>query len=132
MGAFDRSKMVPTMQEAFVAWMIWPRRGREHPITIAEIIRGRLGRYAPLTARKVKEIVQQLRVTHRCPIGARREKPAGYFWIRDAEDLEAGLGAYRAQVLEGWRVLRAIAPRAWVQELHGQLTLESDDGLDSI
>jgi len=127
LGAFERSKMIPTIQEAFVAWTIWPRQGRQDPITIAAIIQEARGRVPALNARQVKQIVQQLRVTHRCPIGARREKPAGYFWIVDAEDLEAGLGPYRAQVIEGWRVLRAIAPREWVQELHGQLTFESDE-----
>jgi hypothetical protein len=130
-GPFERSQMPVTPVEGFVAGMIWRHQGRDNPVPIKEIVRVAAisFRLPNLSDRKVKEIVQQLRVVHRCPIGARREEPAGYFWIVDAEDLEAGLGPYRAQVIEGWRVLRAIAPRAWVLQLHGQLTLDEVDAI---
>ncbi len=118
-GPFDRSKVPPEPVEALVAGLIWEHAGRANPISIAEI-RHRTG----LSERKVKDVVEQLRVTHRVPIGARREEPAGYFRIVDAEDREAAVGPYRSQILQMFRVLRVLDEPGRVRELLGQLRLE--------
>ena len=121
-GPFARSKVRPTAVEALVAGLIWKHAGRRSPISIAEILR-----LAPaLNERKVKEIVEELRVTHRAAIGSRREDPAGYFRIMDAEDLETTLRPYESQILRMWQVHGALAPPARVRELLGQLRLEEE------
>jgi len=121
---FDRSKVRPSPIEILVAGLIWNRQGRHRAIPIAEIIRlAGAGNYL-LDDRKVKDIVHQLRRTHRVPIGSSRHDPPGYFIMLDASDLDAGLGAYRRQLIEGWQVLRAVAPESWIAELRGQLTIE--------
>lgn len=74
--------------------------------------------------RQVKQVIEQLRVAHRIPIGASRGKKCGYFWMQDAEDFRVGLASYRAQVLAGWRVLRTLEDPEKLRELLGQLRLE--------
>lgn len=120
-GPFARSKVEPTPVEALVAGLIWRRAGRRCPIPIAEI-----QRQTGLSERKVKEVVEGLRVTHRAAIGASREEPAGYYRIVDAEDREAAVGPYRSQVARMFRVLRALDDPARVKELLGQMTLEAE------
>lgn len=120
-GPFVRSKVRPSPIEALVAGMIWKRAGRRNPISIAEI-----QRQTNLGERKVKEIVEELRVTHRAAIGASREEPAGYFRIMDAEDREAAVAPYRSQILRMFQVLRVLDDPAGVRELLGQLKLEGE------
>ncbi|MEN6601766.1 MAG: hypothetical protein ABFD86_05065, partial [Bryobacteraceae bacterium] len=91
------------------------------PVSIAGLMRG-CG-HRELDARRVKKVVEQLRVTHRIPIGSRREFPAGYFRIVTEEDLEKAIGSYRAQIFSMLRVLRACMPRSRAAEFFGQLRL---------
>ena len=123
-GPFARSEMRPTPLEGLVAGIIWRHQGRENPVPLMEVIRLAGCKLPALSERKLKEIVQQLRVAHRCPIGARRAEPVGYFWIADAEDHEYALRPYREQVIEMFRVLRALDSRGRLSELLGQLTLD--------
>ncbi len=124
-GPFAGSKVKPTPTEAQIGWLIWRRAGRERAISIDDIIAAIGG---DLDERKVKDAVQQLRVTHRAPIGSRRGGSGckGYYRIVDAEDLEATVRPYEAQVLSMWRVLRALMPARRLRELHGQLTLGTE------
>ncbi len=56
-------------------------------------------------------------------IGARRDKPSGYFVIRDAEDARVGTSAYKGQFIDMARRLRVLDPDG-MPELYGQLQLE--------
>lgn len=124
--AFAQSLIAPSALERAVAILIYPRR-RPVPISIAAIV-GVIGaEFTPLTDRKVKEIVEQLRLTHHCPIGASRQEPFGYFWIVTAADRETAVRPYRQQILTMWRTLRALDSPAALRELHGQLRLEEED-----
>lgn len=123
-GPFARSKVRPGMVEGLVAWAIWRHQGRGDPIGIAEIIRQE---WPTGTERKVKEVVHDLRILHRCAIGARRSEPFGYFWISTPEDQEYALEPYRRQVVQMFRVLRAVDSRARLLELAGQLRLDELD-----
>lgn len=120
---FDRSKIRPSPAEVLLAGIIWNHQGRDRAISIAEIIRlAGAGNYL-LDDRKVKDIVHELRRTHHVAIGSSRGDLPGYFVMVDLADFDAGLGAYRRQLIEGWQVLRAVAPQSWIAELRGQLTI---------
>jgi hypothetical protein len=121
-GPFAGSKVKPAAVEVLVAGLIWNHQGRGSPIPIAKV-----QQLTGLAVRKVKEVVEQLRVMHRMPIGARREDPAGYFWIVDAADREAAVGPYRAQIRRMFQVLRALDEPARVRELLGQLRLQEGE-----
>lgn len=123
-GAFDRSTVRADRMEVLIAALIWPRRGRERPISIAEIIQ--MAGVEGLTERTVKGVVEQLVVTHRCRIGARRDAPAGYFWIADAEDQAAAVNPYKAQILSMLRRLRVLDSAEDYRAFVGQLELEGD------
>ena len=79
-----------------------------------------------MTARTVKAVVENLRSHHHCAIGASREDPPGYFWIRTAEDREVAVRPYRNQILTMWRTLRVLDSPASLRELHGQLRLPEE------
>jgi len=116
---FDNSPATPEPVERLVAAVIWRHQGRTKPVTIAEV-----AEVVNLDARKVKEIVEVLRVTHRCKIGAKRGDPAGYFWIVDAEDLKAAVEPYRNQILSMWRTLHVLDSRESMRELLGQMRID--------
>ncbi len=118
-GPFSASQLPPTKEEVLVASLIWQRRGRGNPISIA-----RLRQLTGFSERQIKGIVEQLVVAHRMRIGARREDPAGYFMIETAEDLEAAVKPYRNQILAMWRRLRVLEQTHKLMELLGQLRLE--------
>jgi hypothetical protein len=125
-GPFAQSSLTPTTTERLVASLIWAHR-RPIPITIAHIIAACKTTYGEtVSERTVKGIVEQLRVSHRCPIGASREAPAGYFWIRTAADRETAVRPYREQILSMWRTLRVLDSPSALRELHGQLRLEAE------
>ena len=117
-GAFADSKVDPTAIERVVAEIIWSHQGRKNPISIATLCAS-VGK----KERDIKGIVEQLVVAHRARIGARREDPAGYFVIDDAEDLAAAVGPYRAQIFAMWRRLRVLLSKHELAELHGQLAM---------
>ncbi len=115
---FAGSKVAPTAEERVVAEVIWRHKGRANAISIAMLCKI-LGK----SERTVKGIKQQLIVTHRMRIGARREPPFGYFIIADATDLAVTVAAYQGQVIEMWRVLRVLLEGHELRRLHGQLEL---------
>jgi hypothetical protein len=116
---FDRSKLDPTSMEIMVGVLIWEHQGRENPISIARLVQK-----TGVGERTIKGIVADLIAVHRMRIGARREEPAGYFIIRDAEDIPAGTGAYKAQFLAMALRLRVLDPGG-MADLYGQLPLEA-------
>lgn len=118
-GLFSASQLPPTKEEILVASLIWQRRGRDNPISIA-----RLRQLTGFSERQIKGLVEQLVVAHRMRIGASREEPAGYFMIETAEDLEAAVKPYRNQILAMWRRLRVLEQPQRLRELLGQLRLE--------
>jgi hypothetical protein len=123
-GAFDRSTTRPDRMEILIAALIWFRRGRQNPISIAEIIR--LAGVDGLTDRTVKAVVAQLIDTHRCRIGARRDDPCGYFWILDAEDQAAAVRPLRAEMRALARRLRVLDSYEDYRAFVGQLALEDE------
>jgi hypothetical protein len=117
-GPFSGSHFSPTKLETLIGGLIWIHQGRENPISIA-----RLREISGVGDRMIKAVVTDLIVTHRMRIGSRREEPAGYFMIRDAEDIEAGTRAYKNQFLSEALRLRVLDPKG-MQDLFGQLHLE--------
>lgn len=105
--------------ENSVSTLVMFRKGRSNPISIDAI-----SRETGLSPRQVKGVIESLRTTHRMPIGASREEPAGYFWIVDAEDQAAAARPYRNQILTMWKTLRVLDSRKRLRELLGQLKLE--------
>ncbi len=122
-GPFARSRIRPEPLEGLIAGVIWRHRGRMNPISIAEIIRTCATR---LDERTVKRVVEQLRLAHRCRIGARREEPHGYYRIVDRADLEAAIRPYLHQIRAMARVIRALCTEAEWAEYSGQARLEFD------
>jgi hypothetical protein len=118
-GPFALSKIEPHPVEQTIADLIWLRE-RVTPITIAAIVAS-----TGLSERVVKHVVEHLRSTHRCAIGASREAPFGYFWIHTAADREAAVRPYREQILTMWKTLRVLDSPASLRELLGQLRLEA-------
>lgn len=118
-GPFAHSQMDPTLEEILVGGIIWKHKGREKPITIAKI-----KEMTKLSERQIKGVVEQLVVSHKLRIGARREEPAGYFVIQDAEDLATAVGPYKSQILAMWRRLRVLEQPGLLREFLGQLSLE--------
>jgi hypothetical protein len=109
-GAFAHSPNPPENPVVrVVAGMIWQHQGRDNPISIDELSHA-VGR----DDRTIKGVVEDLIMQHGMLIGGRRgvkpEKaegvvrqapemgaPAGYYIIRDAEDLKVACGPYEAQ-----------------------------------
>ena len=118
---FFRSKVSPSPVEVAIAGLIWRHAGWKNPIRISEIYR--LSGIPGLNARRIKKVVEQLRLIHHVPIGARREFPAGYYRIADEEDVERAIGAYRSQIFTMLRVMRACMPKSRCREFFGQLRL---------
>lgn len=119
-GPFARSAFDPSALERCVAALIWPRR-RECPVSIAEITKE-----TGADARAVKGAVEKLVAHHRCMIGARRAKPAGYFWIVSAEDQQEAVRPFKAQALKELRRLRVVDSPEDYRAFVGQLALEGD------
>jgi hypothetical protein len=118
-GPFDGSPNTPTPDEVLVGGLIWRHTGRANPISIAHI-----HTLTGYSERQIKGIVEQLVVTHRLRIGAKREEPAGYFMIQDGADQAAAVGPYRSQILSMWKRLRVLESQQGLRELQGQLKLE--------
>jgi hypothetical protein len=106
--------------------MIWRHQGRANAIA-----RKRIEAATGRDERWVKDVVEQLIVTHRMRIGAYRGEPSGYAIIVTAEDLAAAVGPYREQIFAMWRRLRALLDPHELRALHGQLDLgDASDGND--
>ena len=109
-GPFSHSPALPENPVVrVVAGMIWQHQGRDNPISIDELSQA-VGR----DDRSIKGIVEDLIMQHGMLIGGRRGvkpavvegaigqapemgAPAGYYIIRDAEDLKVACGPYEAQ-----------------------------------
>lgn len=115
---FAGSKVTPDAVEKVVAGLIWQHQGRENPLPLAKLseVTGR-------SERDVKAVVEQLVVTHRLRIGARRQMPWGYFVIVDAEDLRVACEPYESQIFAMWRRLRILRSPMEMKELLGQLVI---------
>lgn len=117
---FDQSTVPPSADEARIAGLIWDA-SREKPVTLSDLCHA-----TDINERTVKGIVADLRLKHRCPIGARRGKPAGYFPIRSIEDAEAAANEYRAQMVTEAKVLRVLLGPHRMRELMGQVAMEAE------
>ncbi len=118
---FADSAFPPGDQERRVAALIWQYRGRENPVSLADLCK-----VTSLHEREIKGVVERLRVDHGIPIGARRRKPFGYFIVVDAEDARLAVEPYAKQIFSMLRVLRVFTKRyrrIWV-EFAGQLRIE--------
>jgi hypothetical protein len=109
----------PTKDETLIAALIWKHKGRANPISIA-----RLTETTKLGDRQIKGIVEELIVTHRLPIGAKREEPYGFFAIVDAADQETAVKPYRNQILSMLRRLRVLEDSGRLREFMGQIRME--------
>jgi len=121
---FDRSTVRPDRMEILIEGLIWQRRGRANPISIAEIIQ--VSGVEGLSDRTVKGVVAQLIETHLCRIGSRRDEPCGYFWILDAEDQEAAVRPLKAEMRAFARRLRVLDSDEDYRTFMGQLALEDE------
>ncbi len=115
-GPFEDSNGTPTPTEKEVAELIWAA-SRTQPIPLKTI-----AWRVELSDREVKGIVEQLRITHHCQIGASREEPSGYFWIRSEADREVAVRPYREQLLSMMRTLRVLESPDKLQKLYARLT----------
>jgi hypothetical protein len=120
-GPFKLSALPPTTLEALIGCLIWKHHGRENPISIAK-----LRELTGVGERTIKDIVEQLVVSHKVPIGGRREEPVGYFIIENAEDQAAAAGPYKSQILAMLRRLRVLESPEGMREFLGQLRLEAE------
>lgn len=120
---FSRSLLRPSPVESLLASIIWLHQGRANPISIADLIHLAAAYNLTLAPRQIKDLVHNLRRLHHLPIGSSRTDPPGYFIMLDPADYDAGLAAYRSQFINSAEVLAAVAPKSWLRELHGQLTL---------
>lgn len=117
---FADSTQKPTPEELAVGALVWRHKGRANPLPIA-----RLRELTGYTERQIKGVIEQLIVTHRMQIGARREDPAGYFMIQNAEDLDAAVRPYKSQILAMVRRLRVLDPSHHSRlEFMGQIRCE--------
>ncbi len=116
---FSRSTARPEPDEVLLASLIWRHRGKDNPISIA-----RLRELTGYTERQIKDLVEQLVVTHGMRIGGRRGEPGGYFVIETAEDQAAAVRPYKLQILAMWKRLRKLEEPHSLRELLGQLKLE--------
>jgi hypothetical protein len=124
-GPFASSRVRPDSKERVIAEIIWGHQGRGNPISIAM-----LAKSTGYGEREIKGIVEQLVVTHRMKIGAKRAKradPVGYFVVVDLEDLAAAVGPYRDQIFAMWRRLRVLLTPHALREMAGQLAIEVKD-----
>ena len=119
-GPFAASLIPPTDLERRVGTIIAQFRGKDRPVSIAQI-----SVMTGFNERQIKGIVEQLVVTHRIPIGGRREEPAGYFMIETAEDREAAVTPYKRQILAMLRRLKVLESKQALSEFLGQLELEA-------
>lgn len=104
------------------------RRGLKRAISIAElqhfisIIDGQR-----ISAREVKAAVQGLILAHRLRIGSSRQRPAGYYLIDSAEEMESTCRPLERQAVQMFRRVRALrgAGDHRLLELAGQMTMEA-------
>ncbi len=118
---FADSAFPASDQERRIAALIWQSRGRENPVALADLCK-----VTSLREREIKAVVERLRVDHGIPIGARRQKPFGYFIVVDAEDARLAVEPYAKQIFSMLRVLRVFTKRnrrLW-KEFAGQIRLQ--------
>lgn len=73
--------------------------------------------------RTVKDIVRTLRKQHQLRILARREKPAGYFWCENVEQMKEFIAMFKSQALDELHSLSRVV-KANYPELAGQLRFD--------
>jgi hypothetical protein len=122
-GPFSRSPFLPTQLEILIGGLIWRHRGRQDPISIAEI-----QRLTDCSPRTIKGIVEALVVSHRMRIGAARGERPGYYIIVDIEDQAAAVKSYRSQIISMLNRLRVLDSPESIREFLGQLELEAHRG----
>ncbi|VHC24993.1 phage protein [Streptococcus pyogenes] len=61
-----------------------------------------------LSKQKLEEVIENLRVTHRQPIVAKKTKPNGYYLPKTKEERDAGIAPYRAQIRTEQKNLAAV------------------------
>lgn len=104
-GPFAASLIPPTEDERRVALLISQFRGKDHPISIAQI-RAMTG----LSERQVKGIVEQL----------------VDFVVESEEDRLAAVTPYKSQILAMLRRLRVLESKQGMSEFMGQMALEAE------
>jgi len=112
-----------------LANLLFETSRRDRPVSIEGITRFFLARYgANRSQRTVKRWIENLRSVHQCLIGARREEPAGYFWVLTADDTEEATRPYLQQIKTMWRTARVVLPKHRLLELLGQLAMDTSGG----
>jgi hypothetical protein len=114
---FVDSPRRPTREEREVAALI-SSHTRRAPILINQICGAR-----SLPKRQAQSIIESLRAEHHLPIGASKHRPRGYFWIRDAADLEIALRNMLNPAKRMLATARAFAPPHLEAELNGQIRI---------
>lgn len=75
----------------------------ELPIQASEL---RIG--IGLSKRKLKEVIESLRVNFKQPIVAKKAHPSGYYLPKTEEERQAGLAPYQRQILTEQKNLAAV------------------------
>ena len=73
--------------------------------------------------RTIAANVEELIVKHRLPIGSVRGKPAGYYWIRTREELDAACAMLHATAMK-LLVREAALKKITIDDLLGQMRLD--------
>lgn len=104
--------------EARVLSELRAHRGRERAIRVED-----LGRACGISGRECQEVVHRLRIEHGIAIASAAGKPAGYYLIATADELEACVREHRSKALSTLAAMAALR-RIHLRELLGQLALE--------
>lgn len=107
-------------EELAVAAVILTHEGRDDPISIAMVAEA-----TDLDERTIKGAVETLRQDCRARIGARRERPWGYFMVVDDQDLETAIGPYKRQIQTMVGTLAAMAGERHARDFLRDLLKES-------
>lgn len=111
--------------ESFIASLLLTASSHR-PIGNSEIVRCYESIHKKrLSERLVKDTIRSLRRDHNFPILARRTQPAGYWWCKDACEMEMFIESFRSQALDELRTLSRVV-RSNYPALVGQLKLEID------
>jgi len=72
------------------------------------------------SARRIKQIVEELRADYRLLVGARRGKPSGYFWIMTVADVDETVAPMVSQAKRMLQAASRLAGKRRVREMLGQ------------
>ena len=115
----ERCPWPPTSFEMGLLFLLGSHIGRANSVPLNQ-----LAELMHLDARKIKEMVQGLRLNFGVQIGALRTRDGGYYLISSDEESLESHSYLVNQAVSMLRTARALRPQQTIAELAGQLTLE--------